>query len=64
METTLNTDHHRLFLTVLASGSFTRAAEFAGSDKGHVSRAIARLEDQLGTRLLNRSTRSLSATDA
>lgn len=64
METTLNTDHLRLFLTVLASGSFTRAADLAGSDKAHVSRVIARLEDQLGTRLLNRSTRSLSPTDA
>lgn len=64
METTLNTDHLRLFLTVLAAGSFTRAADLAGSDKAHVSRVIARLEDQLGTRLLNRSTRSLSPTDA
>ena len=64
METTLNTDHLRLFLTVLAAGSFTRAADLAGSDKAHVSRVISRLEDQLGTRLLNRSTRALSATDA
>lgn len=64
METTINTDHLRLFLAVLAAGSFTRAAELAGSDKAHVSRVIARLEDQLGTRLLNRSTRSLSPTDA
>lgn len=64
METTLNTDYLRLFLTVLAAGSFTRAADLAGSDKAHVSRVIARLEDQLGTRLLNRSTRSLSPTDA
>ncbi len=64
METTLNTDHLRLFLTVLAAGSFTRAADLAGSDKAHVSRVIARLEDQLGTRLVNRSTRSLSPTDA
>ena len=64
METTLNTDHLRLFLTVLAAGSFTRAADLVGSDKAHISRVIARLEDQLGTRLLNRSTRSLSPTDA
>lgn len=64
MESTLNTDHLRLFLTVLAAGSFTRAGELSGSDKAHVSHVIARLEDQLGTRLLNRSTRSLSATDA
>jgi LysR family transcriptional regulator, regulator for bpeEF and oprC len=64
METTLSTDYLRLFLTVLAAGSFTRAADVAGSDKAHISRVIARLEDQLGTRLLNRSTRSLSPTDA
>ncbi len=64
MEATLNTDHLRLFLTVLAAGSFTRAADLAGSDKAHISRVIARLEDHLGTRLLNRSTRSLSPTDA
>jgi LysR family transcriptional regulator for bpeEF and oprC len=64
MEATLNTDHLRLFLTVLAAGSFTRAAELAGSDKAHISRVITRLEDRLGSRLLNRSTRSLSPTDA
>lgn len=64
METTLNTDHLRLFLTVLAAGSFTRASDLAGSDKAHLSRVISRLEAQLGTRLLNRSTRALSPTDA
>jgi DNA-binding transcriptional LysR family regulator len=64
VETTLSTEHLRLLVAVLAAGSFTRAAAMTGSDKAHVSRAIARLEDRLGTRLLNRSTRSLSATDA
>jgi LysR family transcriptional regulator for bpeEF and oprC len=64
METTMNTDHLSLFLTVLAAGSFTRAADLVSSDKAHVSRVISRLEYQLGTRLLNRSTRALSPTDA
>lgn len=64
MEATRNTDHLRLLLTVLAAGSFTRAADVTGTDKAPVIRVIARLEDQLSTRLLNRSARSLSATDA
>jgi DNA-binding transcriptional LysR family regulator len=64
MPATLNTDHLRVFLAVVAAGSFTRAAEQVGSDKAHVSRVISRLEDQLGARLLHRSTRALSPTDA
>lgn len=53
-----------LFVTVVEAGSFTAAAEALGREKSSVSRSIARLEDDLGVRLLQRSTRRLSLTDA
>jgi DNA-binding transcriptional LysR family regulator len=48
---------------VVSSGSFARAAEALGLSASGVSRAIARLEDRVGTRLLDRTTRSLRLTD-
>jgi DNA-binding transcriptional LysR family regulator len=52
-----------LFVRVVETGSFTRAAEALGREKSSVSRSIARLEDDLGVRLLQRTTRRLSLTD-
>lgn len=52
----------QLFVSVLESGSFTNAAEVLGLSKQFVSRRVAALEARLGVRLLNRSTRKLSAT--
>jgi DNA-binding transcriptional LysR family regulator len=43
--------------------SFTRAASELGVTPSGVSRIISRLEDRLGVRLLNRTTRSISLTD-
>lgn len=52
------------FARVVDEGSFSRAAERLGLSKSAVSKQIARLEDHLGTRLLNRSTRRLALTEA
>jgi DNA-binding transcriptional LysR family regulator len=54
----------RAFLRVVEAGSFTAAAQILDTSTGVVSRAISELEAHLQTRLLNRSTRRLSVTDA
>ncbi len=51
------------FTAVADSGSFTRAAERLGWPKSSVSHRVARLEECLGARLLERSTRRLRLTD-
>jgi DNA-binding transcriptional LysR family regulator len=48
--------------TVVERGSFTRAAELLGLSASGVSRAISRLEQRLGVRLLDRTTRTLRLT--
>lgn len=48
---------------VVQTGSFTRAAAALDSQKTHISRVISQLERELGARLLERSTRSLSLTE-
>jgi DNA-binding transcriptional LysR family regulator len=48
---------------VVESGSFTRAAELHGLSASGVSRAVSRLEERIGVRLLDRSTRMLRLTD-
>lgn len=50
------------FLAVVEERSFRRAAERLRVSPAAVSKAVARLEDQLGTRLLERTTRSLRVT--
>ncbi|WP_395607814.1 LysR family transcriptional regulator [Pseudomonas sp. B22129] len=52
----------RLFCQVMESGSFTAAAEQLGLSKQFVRRRLIQLEDRLGVRLLNRSTRRLDVT--
>ena len=51
------------FVKVVQTGSFTRAAEQLRSQKAHVSRVVSQLESELGVRLLERTTRSLSLTE-
>jgi DNA-binding transcriptional LysR family regulator len=53
-----------LFVAVVREGSFTRAASALGLTKQSVSERVAKLERQLGVRLLARTTRTLRATDA
>ncbi|EPJ85487.1 LysR family transcriptional regulator [Pseudomonas sp. CFII68] len=52
----------RIFAQVMESGSFTAAAEKLGLSKQFVSRKLMELEQRLGVRLLNRSTRRLDVT--
>ena len=53
-----------VFIKVADLGSFTRAAEALDQSRTAVSRDIAELESYLGVRLLNRTTRQLSLTEA
>ncbi len=48
---------------VVQTGSFTRAAEQLHTQKAQVSRVVSQLEAELGVRLLERTTRSLSLTE-
>ncbi|WP_158915180.1 LysR family transcriptional regulator [Caulobacter sp. S45] len=48
---------------VVESGSFTRAGELLGLSPSGVSRSVSRLEDRIGVRLLDRTTRALRLTD-
>jgi DNA-binding transcriptional LysR family regulator len=52
------------FLTVAEERSFTRAAKRLNVSKSGLSHAIRRLEDDIGVRLLARTTRSVSPTEA
>ncbi|AKQ54330.1 LysR family transcriptional regulator [Bordetella hinzii] len=52
------------FARVVELGSFAAAADRAGIARSVVTRQIAFLEEKYGVRLLNRSTRKLSLTDA
>lgn len=54
----------RLFVEVVDSGGFNRAASRLGLSKSVVSRRIAQIESALGARLLSRTTRGISLTDA
>ncbi|MFZ6647567.1 LysR family transcriptional regulator [Undibacterium sp. TJN25] len=53
----------RVFLQVVEQGSFARAAQALDLSNAAVTRYVAELENHLGTRLLNRSTRKLSLTE-
>ncbi|HFD81202.1 MAG TPA: LysR family transcriptional regulator [Gammaproteobacteria bacterium] len=52
------------FAQVVESGSFSAAAKRMGIARSAVSRHVAALEREYGVRLLNRSTRRLSLTEA
>lgn len=52
-----------LFAHVIDAGSFTRAAELTGLPKSTLSRRLSDLENALGERLMQRSTRKLVLTD-
>ncbi|NWC92597.1 MULTISPECIES: LysR family transcriptional regulator [unclassified Pseudomonas] len=52
------------FVSVLETGSFSAAARRLSVGQPAVSKHISQLEEHLGVRLLSRSTRGLSATEA
>jgi DNA-binding transcriptional LysR family regulator len=52
------------FVSVARAGGFREAARASGSSASSLSEAVRRLETQLGIRLLNRTTRSVAATEA
>lgn len=52
-----------VFIQVMESGNFTRAATVLGLPRSTVSTLIQNLEDHLGTQLLRRSTRQMVPTD-
>src|SRR6266700_2146447 len=54
----------QIFVRVVETGSFSAAARDLALGQPAVSKTIAALEERLGARLLVRSTRQLSATDA
>lgn len=52
-----------VFATVAEQGSFTKAANKLGMPKSSVSRHVSQLEERLGERLLNRTTRQMKLTE-
>jgi DNA-binding transcriptional LysR family regulator len=53
-----------VFATVVARGSFTRAADALDTSPANVTRYVGELEAHLSTRLLNRTSRRLSLTES
>jgi DNA-binding transcriptional LysR family regulator len=52
-----------IFITVAEMGNFTHAADSLGIQKGRASTAVRKLEEDLGVRLLHRTTRSVQLTE-
>src|SRR5580658_11187057 len=52
-----------IFITVAEMASFTRAADSLGIQKGRASTAVRKLEEDVGVRLLHRTTRSVQLTE-
>lgn len=59
-----NLDDIAAFLTVAREGSFTRAAALLGVSQSALSQTVRGLEERMGLRLLTRTTRKVSPTDA
>ena len=57
-------EHVQQFVLVVDTGSFTKAADYCGIPKSTISRSLSTLEKDLGTRLLQRTTRKLTMTEA
>jgi len=63
MNTITDLNDLRLFAEVVEHGSYTAAARNLGIQTSKLSRRIRALEEELGVRLLNRTSRSLSLTE-
>jgi DNA-binding transcriptional LysR family regulator len=57
-------DDLRAFSAVARAGGFREAAKGRGTSASSLSEAVRRVEARLGMQLLNRSTRSVTATEA
>ena len=64
MRSSMNLNRLAYFAAVVDAGSFTRAAAGLGITKAVVSQQVAKLEEEVGTTLLLRTTRSVQATEA
>ncbi len=60
----MNTDQLKSFIQVAENLNFARAAEILRITQSAVSRQIHSLEDELGTKLLHRTTRTVTLTPA
>ena len=56
-------DCERMFVAVMETGSFIAAAARLKTSSGQASKLVSRLEEELGVRLLNRTTRAVSPTE-
>src|SRR5207253_8088426 len=52
-----------IFIKVVETGSFTKAAELLKQPKSRISRRLAALEKSLGTQLIYRTTRQMQLTE-
>lgn len=57
-------EQYQVFAKVVEEGGFTAAARVLGVSKSFVSKRIRELEDRVGVRLLDRTTRQVTVTDA
>jgi DNA-binding transcriptional LysR family regulator len=60
----MDLDDLSAFAAVVKAGGFRGAAKVTGGSASKLSEAVRRLEARLGVRLLNRTTRSVAATEA
>ena len=59
----MNPQRLALFSAIVHAGSISKAAASLGMAKSVLSRQLAKLEEELGTRLIQRSTRKLTLTE-
>src|SRR5580704_11136175 len=57
-------ENARVFTTVIEAGGFTAAAERLGLSRAATSKHVQQLEERLGARLLDRTTRRVNVTEA
>lgn len=60
----MDLNHVAAFARVVREGGFTAAAKSLGVPKSSVSRSVSQLEEDLGVRLLHRTTRRIHLTEA
>ena len=53
-----------LFVQIVEQGSFSAVARQAGATPSAISRSVSRLEQEMGYKLLHRTTRKLRLSDA